>query len=756
MSAFRVSAVAREFLRLTEPAAPTPRQLTPFQQRAKILIDRGIPIIPLLPRSKAPCTAHAAYDASSNPDQIAKWAKLYSPDSNVGAVARFDGFWKLDDDAGTLASRYKADTGQDLPITFTVKTARGYHYYFLHDEASRLVRYDGHENSGVIAIPGYKGEARCNNQYVVGPMSVHPSGALYEICNDAPIVAASVQLLEWLQKAFALSESRKPENQKAKDDDNGKLEPGFRKLFDAVGYRPLVKRINNLENVSLHISDLELGEVVPCPMPHHRHADYSNCFGPLKDAPEVLHCLGNCQWSGDMVAACRELDGGKAKYRTMYDCARAICKEERLKFEDFFPSKPAEQSTKLLHPKLSDDALYGLAGDIVKMIEPQTESHPAGLLAQILLYFGNVLGHTAYFQIESTRHYGNLFIVRVGISSRARKGTGGDRINALFEQVDPVWFRTRLRSGLSSSEGLIVAVGDEELSEDRDGHPVVLHGEVHDKRLVSYEGEFSQVLVVMQRAGNTISTNLRNAWDGKPLRTMTIKPRCATNHTISILGDITGTELKSRMSANDSVNGFGNRFLWVHVERTKLLPFGGEEIDFSPYVEKLKHAIEFGQSQNRVFMDENARKMWSRAYTHSFEDRGGLFGAVTSRGEAQVLRLSLIYAMLDRSGHIRSEHLRAALAFWRYCEDSARFIFEELTDNQQLIIEFARERSGATKTDFLKVLFGRHRSATDIAADLEQLLRLGRLISSKNKRGVTVYFSQGRTTCPVLPKSEET
>jgi hypothetical protein len=419
------------------------------------------------------------------------------------------------------------------------------------------------------------------------------------------------------------------------------------------------------------------------------------------------------------------------------------------------PDEPEPEPVPHFHPKLSDDSLFGLAGDIVKKIMPQTESHPAGLLVQTLMYFGNIVGHTAYFQIESTRHYGNLFAIRVGVSSKARKGTGGDRINAVFEQVDPVWYSTRLRSGLSSSEGLIVAVGDQELDEDRNGHPVVINGEVRDKRLVSYEGEFSQLLVVMQRAGNTISTNIRNAWDGKPLRTLTIKPRLATNHTISIMGDITANEAKIKMTADDSANGFANRFLWVHVDRTKLLPLGGEEIDFGSSIDDLKKAIEFAQGQKRIFMDRNAREMWTRAYEHLSIAHDGLYGSVTSRSEAQVIRLALLYALLDCSDHIRSEHLHAALAFWQYCEDSARFIFDELTAEQQMMIEFLREHGSQTKTDLLKTLFQRHRPAAEIAADLAELVRRGIVSSCRNKKGVAVYFVQGRKDHVVLPEHGE-
>jgi hypothetical protein len=315
-----------------------------FEARAEVMQKRGIPIIPLLPKSKEPCTRHAAYDGTSNPTIINHWVRTYDPASNCAAVARFDGYWMLDDDTGTLAEKYEEDTGYDLPETFTVQTSRGFHYYYLHDEMSRQIRYGGHENSGVIEILGYKGEARCNNQYVVAPGSIHPSGVHYEIYDGAPIVAAPAQLLDWLQKAYALSESLKTESDKPKT--NEKADPGFRKLFDAVGYRPLVNRIKALNDIRLHVCCLRRGETVPCPMPHHKHKDYSNCFGPIKNAPELLKCLGKCQWTGDMIAAVYRLDGGSLKYKTMYEAARAVCEEEELNFDEFFPpvAKPESRN----------------------------------------------------------------------------------------------------------------------------------------------------------------------------------------------------------------------------------------------------------------------------------------------------------------------------------------------------------------------------------------------------------------------------
>ena len=74
---------------------------------------------------------------------------------------------------------------------------------------------------------------------------------------------------------------------------------------------------------------------------------------------------------------------------------------------------------------LHDDALHGVVGDIVRLIEPHSEADPVALLIQLLVVIGNIVGRYLYFQVESTRHYANLYAVLVGSSSSGRKGYSG-------------------------------------------------------------------------------------------------------------------------------------------------------------------------------------------------------------------------------------------------------------------------------------------------------------------------------------------
>jgi hypothetical protein len=95
-----------------------------------------------------------------------------------------------------------------------------------------------------------------------------------------------------------------------------------------------------------------------------------------------------------------------------------------------------------------------------------------------------------------------------------------------------------------------------------------------------------------------------------------------------------------------------------------------------PHITTLQHALTWGQEHaGPTTFDAGARAIWPAEYTRLNEERLGLFGAVTDRGPAHTLRLALLYAILDEAHKIGEEHLKAALALWKFCEASAHFIF---------------------------------------------------------------------------------
>jgi hypothetical protein len=91
--------------------------------------------------------------------------------------------------------------------------------------------------------------------------------------------------------------------------------------------------------------------------------------------------------------------------------------------------------------------------------------------------------------------------------------------------------------------------------------------------------------------------------------------------------------------------------------------------------QRLRVAMNSARTVREVKFTPKAEKLWRKGYSNLSAPRPGMLGTITSRGEAQVLRLALIYALLDCKKEIWTQHLKAALAVWHYCMESARVIF---------------------------------------------------------------------------------
>jgi hypothetical protein len=379
-------------------------------------------------------------------------------------------------------------------------------------------------------------------------------------------------------------------------------------------------------------------------------------------------------------------------------------------------------------------AYHGLVGDFVRMVEPHTEADPVALLVQTLVCFGNVIGRGAYCSVEADRHHLNAFVCLVGETSRARKGTSLGHIKGRVMDVDPEW-RARIMSGLSSGEGLIWAVRDpivrhELIKETGRTEEVITDAGIADKRLQVVEAEFANVLRVMGREGNNLSAIIRNSWDGDDLRTLTKNsPAVATGAHISIIGHITRDELKRYLDRTEAANGFGNRFMWFCVSRSKYLPEGGnlKSENFKDFTIKLKQAIDFGKSAGEISRDDEAKEIWRDVYPKLSGDKPGLAGYLLARAEAQVLRLSALYAAMDKSSQVRKEHLFAALALWNYAENSVYSIFgQSLGDPvaDQILMALQGESEGLSRTDISK-LFSRNQSSDRLQNALNILKNAG-------------------------------
>ncbi len=398
---------------------------------------------------------------------------------------------------------------------------------------------------------------------------------------------------------------------------------------------------------------------------------------------------------------------------------------------------------------LAKEAFHGLAGDVVRAVEDHSEADPAAVLFQTLAAFASAAGPSPHTMVGPTRHGVRLFVAIVGKTARARKGDSWQFPAALFRQADADWFAACVTTGLSTGEGLISAVRD---ATDADV------SEPPDRRVLAVETELGRTLRVMAREGNTLSAVLRDCWDGRDLRVMTRgAPLRATGAHVGAIGHITATELKRELASNEASNGFSNRWLWCCAQRSKLLP---DPEPVPPAVvgalaQRLRHALERARLTLGVQRDEETREAWTALYPLLTEERDGLAGDVLARSEAQVLRLSMLYALLDESRLIRREHLAAALACWDYCTASVMHLFGDASGDAVAddILRQLVTAGELTRTDISGRL-GRNVKAERIRLALDALERSGQATRRKENTGgapAELWKATGRPKRAAVP-----
>lgn len=385
---------------------------------------------------------------------------------------------------------------------------------------------------------------------------------------------------------------------------------------------------------------------------------------------------------------------------------------------------------KIITPTLGDAAYHGPMGNWVRAISPHTEATDAGLFAHLLPAVGTLIGPNTYVYAGGNQPP-RLNVTLVGDTSTGRKGTAEGIVHSLMKQVDAAFWNGQCVSGLSSGEGLIEKVADRyEVNEDGEKEKVEV-----EKRLIVIEPEFVRVLANTRREGNVLSPVMREAYDSGRLGTLTVTPRQANDAHVSIVGHITPAELKAKLNQIEMANGFGNRFLWLLSKSEKVLPFTKPLPPklMKELAKRLQALNECKSKTGSVQLSKEAQAKWEQMYPQLREDRPGLVGAMTARGSSMVLRIALIYALVDDDHPcIEVAHLEAALAIWDYSCESVKQLFSDVGGNELADKVLGLLSNGAMK----RTQFNSHLSPEqkrEIEGTLAQLVREGKVTQATVK-----------------------
>jgi len=147
---------------------------SPTLAAALALASIGVHVFPCKARAKTPATLHGHLDATTDPEQIARWWGA-GGNFNIGAATgQLSGIFVVDvdgPDAEAELRKLESEYG-DLPDTATVFTARGVHRWFQYpDDVTPIRNSAGRLAAGV--------DVRAAAGFTLVPPSIHPSGKKY-------------------------------------------------------------------------------------------------------------------------------------------------------------------------------------------------------------------------------------------------------------------------------------------------------------------------------------------------------------------------------------------------------------------------------------------------------------------------------------------------------------------------------------------------------------------------------------------------
>lgn len=405
-----------------------------------------------------------------------------------------------------------------------------------------------------------------------------------------------------------------------------------------------------------------------------------------------------------------------------------------------FDGSEAEATLHRNPPEADPACLNGLIGEVARAGSEDTETNPFAIAANFMAYLSCAVGRGVYLPVGNTRHHTRLFCLHIGRSGRGRKGDAVSlvlRIDQALRDMDESFAPQIHRGGLSSREGLVALMHDG-YRQGRHDLPAM-----QDKRLWVVESEFANVLHQGRREGNTLSTALRDCWDGVDLKPATKSNRLyASQPHVCLSGAISPSELTSLMRNRELTNGFANRFLMIWAERSRMQPFPKETpqavvkqlacstLNVLSFVRANQHDE---REHLRMELSPEAQGRYAELYRGELNDDlgNGAVAALLERRAPMLLRLAMVMALAELQNRIDAHHINAALAWIRHATASVQFIFVSAAEQADLVqvrkmsdrvICFLRERGQATRSQISAECFKGKATKAQIDASLERLL----------------------------------
>ena len=625
-------------------------------------------------------------------DLVDMWWSQW-PVANIGLVTgRASGLLVLDIDSGN--GGWESIKTKNVPDTLKAITGSdGGHIYFKFPSDAKYTNRAG-------LLPGV--DVRGHGGQIIAPPSVHPNGKTYRWRNSlhTPLHDPPDWLLDLLIDTNRISIPKEKNGSEALS--RATLE------FLAQG-APEGQRNNRLFKAA---------------------ADMAGCGLCLDDA------------EGRLVSVALR-DGvleeeARATIRSAFSKNRISSRTYYV--PDPMPVQSELKGVEIFSLDLPESVWRGVIGDYRKMLATTTEASDAYHLFTFLACVGSVIGRQAYITYGNPI-YCNLYVCLVGKTGQDRKSTALRHAERTLRCVDECW---RVLRGLSSAEGLLAQIADPWQKENRKGE-VVDQGGTGDKRLMVWLGELSSLLrkAKQERVSNIVPI-MTEAFDCPPDLHLPTKadPITVTEPYISLVAASTPSWLED-LQDRDVLGGFANRFAFVLGEAKAPIPFpDAPDVQLrDQIVSHIKEVMEWLAEPVEITLTESARDLWREYYTrwHSLTWSDEIMSAMVQRVPDMVLKISLLFAVLEKRMQIDAETLTAGIDAGGYLAASMQRIFSDFHTSKEIKREKRIETvlaDGPMKYAGLRRALGGRHSAEEINKTLYALKKSGQISEFTQGRGV--------------------
>lgn len=328
------------------------------------------------------------------------------------------------------------------------------------------------------------------------------------------------------------------------------------------------------------------------------------------------------------------------------------------------------------------DAYYGPLGELAQRLTPIVPINTLALYCQLLVAIGALVGRRAQTRYIADEHHANLFLVTIG-KTGVGKGTAWNLVQKIATEIDS-YFPRMTHSDSASAPGLIGLVRD--ASEAQHGKTTVRDPGVTDKRcLVTFE-EMETFITAICRQGSTLAEIWRQAWDGRTLQNNARIRERATNPHISLICHVTPGSFEDalqKLGKKSLTNGFLNRFMFVPVVRERPIHRSKAEPAMGDLIDRITTALaqlgpaDLSKPPRVLDWSPDACAEWD-AFCQAIDDGHPFLEgieAVNGRLKPMVMRIALLYAVLDGDHKIGLRHLRPAKTLCLWLNDETRDLF---------------------------------------------------------------------------------